>query len=166
MNYAGAVWLSGAGLPTVLNCGFYGNAATWGGGIYAQFPALTATVANCTFSGNSATNYGGAWQASASALNAMNCVLWDNRAGMGGAEIYTSGGAGTTVVAWCDVKGGWNGTGVGAGSGGTNLSGGGNIDSDPLFVGGTNGAWSGGPIFDPTNFQSTLLDALGGWFDN
>lgn len=77
-------------------------------------PALT----NCTFSGNSATTYGGGMANLGSSPMLTNCILWDNSAPEGG-EIYNDGTS-TPTVTYCDVQGGYIG--------------GGNIDSDPLFV--------------------------------
>ncbi len=107
----GGVW-NAASSPTVTNCIFSGNSAGSGGGIYNRdesFPIVT----NCTFSGNSADNGGGIWNY-ASSPTVTNCILWDN-----GEEIYNVGTS-TQVVTYCDVQGGYTGTG--------------NINADPMFA--------------------------------
>jgi len=48
--------------PTVTNCTFSGNSATYGGGISNEYSS-SPTVTNCTFSGNSAS-YGGGYPTS------------------------------------------------------------------------------------------------------
>ena len=48
---------SHAGEPTLINCIFYGNSATNGGGVSTG--GCDATFVNCMFSGNSAIDKGG-----------------------------------------------------------------------------------------------------------
>jgi len=103
-----------------------GNAASYGGGVYCYMscnPALT----NCTISLNTASFRGGAVYGLASSPVLANCILW----GDGPQEIYVS--SGTPAVTYCDVQGGYTGTG--------------NIMVDPLFVD------PDGPDGDPNTWQ-------------
>jgi len=43
------------------------------------------------------------------------------------------------------------------------VNGGGNIDADPLFVGGPTGTWTQNAAYDAKTFQSTLTDAKATW---
>ena len=95
--------------PTVTNCTFSGNTADSGGGMYNG--ACEPTVTNCTFSGNTATDSGGGMYNSNSSPVVTNCILGD--------EIYNDGTS-APAVTYCDVQGGYTGTG--------------NINEDPLFV--------------------------------
>ncbi|MHC4904039.1 MAG: choice-of-anchor Q domain-containing protein [Planctomycetota bacterium] len=108
----GAVWSANAG-ATVVNCMFSGNTSNYeGGGMYNH---ASATVTNCTFSGNSASNGGGMYNRFGSPT-VTNCVLW------GDSPNEISGGA---AVSFCNVEGGWPGTG--------------NINADPLCADPANG---------------------------
>ncbi len=100
--------------PVVSNCIFSRN----------QFSAMynrgtcTASIVNCTFSANTAFNtYGGGMTNNLPACQptVKNCIFWGN----GTLEIVNFNGA-APVVTYCDVKGGYTGTG--------------NINADPLFV--------------------------------
>ena len=104
--------------PMVTNCTISENGAYSGGGIrcYHSDPMVT----NCTVSGNSA-EWGGGIKCSSSDPTITNCILWGNDAHVG-PEIHLSSGPEDPVVTYSDVQGGWPGEG--------------NIDSDPLFIGG------------------------------
>jgi len=114
--------------PTVTNCTFSSNSADYGGGMsnrqeynigidsYSSSP----TVTNCTFSSNSADYDGGGgmyndcfpptvWP------TVTNCILWGDIGG----EIYNSESSAPKVT-YCDVQGGYTGTG--------------NIAVDPQFT--------------------------------
>jgi len=69
--------------PTVTNCTFSGNSASYGGGMYNynSWPMVT----NCTFSGNSGSVYsGGMYNYSHSSPKVTNCTFYGNEAGGGG----------------------------------------------------------------------------------
>jgi len=99
---------------TLANCTISGNTSLGaGGGVYCSYssPALT----NCTIAENTASLYGGGvYCTSTSSPTLPNCILWANTP----QEIYVS--SGSPVVTYCDVQGGYAGTG--------------NINSNPLFV--------------------------------
>jgi predicted outer membrane repeat protein len=97
---------------------FLYNATTASGGAIYCF-SCSPDILNSTFTGNTAASgRGGAIAGNNFQANIANSILWGNFA-PSGPEI----GIGTyddPVVTFCDVKGGWTGTG--------------NIDVDPLFV--------------------------------
>jgi len=102
--------------PTLTNCTFDDNTATAddGGGMYNDNYA-SPVVTNCTFTGNSAADAGGGMRNEFhSSPMLTNCIFWDNMD-----EIFDSGESYPTVT-YCDVQGGYTGTG--------------NIDADPMFV--------------------------------
>ena len=102
--------------PTVTNCAFSRNAATSGsgGGMY-NLAVSSPTLTNCTFSGNSAPSGsgGGMFNSNISSPTVTNCILWGN-------TPNNFAGAGSPVVKFSDVQGGFPGTG--------------NIDAEPLFI--------------------------------
>ncbi len=126
----------------VTNCAFSGNMASQnGGGMYnANLPAAVASdlkVTNCTFSGNAAEGEGGGIFSTDElgghvVVEIANCVIYANS----GRQVVSVGGASTTA-AYCNVEGGFPGTG--------------NIDADPLFVDPLNGDYHllpGSPCID------------------
>ncbi|MCP4610914.1 MAG: right-handed parallel beta-helix repeat-containing protein, partial [Planctomycetes bacterium] len=100
--------------PTISNCSFSGNHAIGGLGGGIRNYTSSPTITNCTFFGNSAANGGAILNGATSAPTVTNCILWGNTA----PEIYNF--SSTPTVNYCDVQGGYGGTG--------------NIDIDPLFV--------------------------------
>ena len=109
--YAGGVYCS-ASSPTLTNCTIDGNTAgSVGGGVYSY--NSTPTMTNCTIRGNTAPS-GGAVYCYILSPKLTNCVLWGDKP----QEIYVSNSA--PVVSYCDIQGGYNGTG--------------NIDADPTFA--------------------------------
>jgi hypothetical protein len=105
--------------PIVTNCIFSGNAADLYGGGIENFDNCEPAVINCTFSENSA-DYGGAIDNFDSSPVIINSIMWGDSAASGENEIDVDGG--DPEVTFCDIQGGWFG------------SGGDNIDEDPLFV--------------------------------
>lgn len=100
---------------SVVNCMFTGNLAGYSGGALRSIRS-DSTIKHCTFSENSAL-YGGGIFGDNSTIT--NSILWGDSAGTGD-EIHPS--SGSVVVAYSDIEGGWPGEG--------------NIDADPLFLGG------------------------------
>ncbi len=110
----------------VLGLTITNGSASSGGGVYCRdfsSPALT----NCTISGNSASNGGGGVHFIGGGPTLTNSVLWSATP----TQIVVV--QSDLVVAYCDVQGGWEGTG--------------NIDADPLFVD------PDGPDDDPETWQ-------------
>jgi len=103
--------------PTIRNNTISGNWANAGGGIECYYS--NPTISNNTISGNWAYYHGGGiycynW----SSPTIANTILWEDTA-PNGPELFLEGGHAT--VSYCDVQGGWPGTG--------------NIDADPVFAG-------------------------------
>ncbi len=148
----GGMFSSGLSSPTLTNCTFSVNISDWGGGMYNG--GASPTVTNCTFSGNTSNEGGGIYNRDSapditycsfssnagsygggvynwdSSPTITNCVLWGDSASTG-PELYNSG-ASSPTISYSDVQGcGGSGAGWDASVG---TDGGGNIDSDPLFV--------------------------------
>ena len=101
--------------PTVVNCLFNGNSAQDRGGALRAVGAVATTLTNCTFSGNMAGEEGEAIHNRGSDLSLISCILWGNTP----AEI-SEFVAGSTIVTYPLVAGGWPGDG--------------NTSTDPMFV--------------------------------
>ncbi len=102
----------------VNNIVFNNTASQYGGGIeYESYS--TFVIANNTVAGNSAQQQGGGIFCcdDASSSSITNTIVWDNAAPEG-PGIYVENG--DTTITYCDIQGGWTGTG--------------NIDADPLFA--------------------------------
>jgi len=137
-------WGGGGGMynyrssPLVSNCTFSGNSAIYGDGGGMVNVDCTLTVINCTFSANTAHGGygwgGGMLNGSDTVLTISNCVLSDDSPD----EIVNSDGSAVPTIRFSDVQGGLP---IGA------VDGGGNIDSDPMFVRppdpGPDGTWDG-----------------------
>ncbi len=115
LNNDGGAMYNFESSPTIFNCVFSGNSATGssgeGGAIFNR--TSNPVITNCTLGANSAATGGGIYNDAASRPVVTNCVLWGN----GGGSLS---GNGNPITTYCDVEGGFSGTG--------------NIDADPLFV--------------------------------
>jgi parallel beta-helix repeat protein len=124
---------------TIINCLFYGNRADdeKGGGIY-NYSASNPTITNCTFTENHSVSGGGVYNNSNSDATFTNCILWGNIITSVGPQIRNYDGSNITI-SYCDIEGGIaqdNSGGVySTNNGSSHTDGGGNIDSDPEFVG-------------------------------
>ncbi len=125
------------GSPSISNCMIVENHATaiysGGGGILSHEDPV---ISNCTISGNWVdslmpnTGLGGGICGGEATIT--NSIFWGNSA-FSGPEIY-----GSPMVTYSDVQGGWSGEG--------------NIDEDPLFIGGDDLRLSeGSPCIDAGN---------------
>lgn len=126
---AGGIYLANEvgfrNLRTITNCIISGNTANGstagsGGGIYCS--DFSPTITNCTISGNTTTySGGGIYCTTHSSPTIVNSIFWGNAAGARGNEIYLS--RTTSIgITYSDIQEGYDGEG--------------NIDQDPLFVGG------------------------------
>ena len=144
----------------VRNSTFVGN-RQWvgtghGGAIYSGGPGdyQSTVLKSCTFAanrcvGSGAFDGGGAVYAGDTNTTATGCIFWDNVSENGqGNQIWEEDGD-NLVITYCDIQGGHAGAG--------------NIDSDPLFVGGSTGVWTQVGGYDDTTGQTTLTDADADW---
>ena len=102
--------------PLLLNCAITGNTAgDRGGGVACGYESHP-TITNCTVTENTALDDGGGvfcWQDAMPTIT--NCILWHDSP----QEFYVDGSS-EPAVTYCDVQGGWSGTG--------------NINVDPNFA--------------------------------
>jgi parallel beta-helix repeat protein len=105
-----------AASPTIRNCVIANNFATRGGGIYCYYSSPTVTN-NTIYNNDASAEGGGLFAKGDSFPKVRNTILWNNEA-PSGPEIGTDGGV--PSVLYCDVEGGWPGTG--------------NIDANPKLV--------------------------------
>ncbi len=141
-SLGGGIHLQDAAGSNISNNIITKNTAQYSGGGISYYFNAPATITNNTIIGNSAV-YGGGIHCDGSSPTITNTILWDNSA-PNGPEIYGS----TAVVSYCDVKGGWPGTG--------------NIDADPLFAdldGGDYHITWGSPCLDSGD-DSVVTDSL------
>jgi hypothetical protein len=129
--------------PTITNCTISGNIANGDGGAVRCQSWGVPVISNCTISGNHAGRYGGAIRCGSGdpMPRITNCTITRNSAARGGALSCGTGQPiitnsilwddapeeihleyGNALVTYSNVQGGWAGEG--------------NIDADPLFVGG------------------------------
>ncbi len=101
--------------PIVINNIIEGNSATTGGGFLIA--TSTPKLINNTVISNQATSGGGINVRISSTVYLMNTIVWGNQA-TNYAGIQREDG--TVNAAYCDIQGGWNGTG--------------NLNADPLFM--------------------------------
>jgi hypothetical protein len=108
-GYGGAACCFFSSNPVFNNCLFYGNSATSMGGAFFCYGGANPVFNNCTLAGNTCGD-GSAIKTWGSGAVLNNCIVWGNTI------------SGSATVQYSDIEGGWGGTG--------------NINSDPLFVGG------------------------------
>ena len=128
--------------PAIINCTISGNSSGRnGGGIYCEWLS-GLTITNCTISENTASKGGGIYSDTAYP-SITNCILWGNSAPTG-PDVYYYSSSFPPEITYSDVQGGWPGAG--------------NIDANPLFVGGGDYHLnSGSPCIDAGN-ASFLYD--------
>ncbi|MBN1146604.1 MAG: CSLREA domain-containing protein [Anaerolineales bacterium] len=120
---------------TLVNSALFGNQAEKGGGIYNGAPwdasGAALTMVNSTVFSNTASLEGGGIYNKQATPNLSNSIIWGNSAAVG-SQIYNYTTALTPTIRYSDIEGS-GGSGV---LWDTNLGfdGGGNLDSDPLFV--------------------------------
>ena len=135
-NSGGGIYVRTDADPTITNCLLFGNHAPNGGGVYVS--SATATITNCTVTENTATSGAGTYFNNASPT-ITNTIFWVNPP----SEFYVA--SGSPVVTYSNIQGGYAGTG--------------NIDSDPLFGGGTDYLLGpGSPCIDAGNPDPSYND--------
>jgi parallel beta-helix repeat protein/predicted outer membrane repeat protein len=102
------------GSPVMKNTCLQQNSASTGGGIFTD-PGSAPIVTNCVVYDNSAISEGGGIHCLAGNPTITNSIVWNNSAPV---DPQICAGR-SPAITYCDVQGGWPGTG--------------NIDSDPLF---------------------------------
>ena len=120
-NYGGGMYNQGSS-PTVTNCIFTGNSATFGGGMYNNNNS-NPTVNKCIFTGNSASSGGGMYNYQNSSPTVTNSTFSGNAAATGG------GGGMYNLTNSCPAVTGCNFTGNTAGSDGGGMDN--RVGSDP-----------------------------------
>ncbi|MBN1841900.1 MAG: right-handed parallel beta-helix repeat-containing protein [Deltaproteobacteria bacterium] len=111
--------------PTISNCVIAQNSAPDGGGIHCV--DSNPVFMNCTIADNSVTQHGGGiycvdYASSGYGPTVVNSILWGDTAAGSPNEIYLDPQGGSIDITYCDIGGGWAGEG--------------NIQADPLFLGG------------------------------
>ena len=111
--YIGGSYNHESDLSNVTVCG---NTATYNGGVYLWGWSYDHSLINCTISGNSASSPGstGGIHISQTSVVMINNIVWENQ------PLQMSAFSSTPSVSYCDIQGGWPGTG--------------NINANPLFV--------------------------------
>ena len=112
LSIAGGMYVDGGAPFVTYNLFFENYADVGGGGVYLL--DSNATLENNTFVGNESDEGAGLLVLGGAPL-VRNNIFWDN---LGATQIFDGGSA--LSVTYCDVQGGYAGTG--------------NIDADPLFV--------------------------------
>ena len=159
-DFGGGIYFEESTSPTVTSCLFSGNATSiggYGGGIANEYGS-DASIINCTFSGNAA-GYGGGVENYDSAPVITNTILYGNTSDFNGNEIFND--TSTPTISYCDISGSGGSSSWDTGLG---TDGGGNIDSDPLFVDADGADNTPGTADDDLQLQSTspCIDAANG----
>jgi hypothetical protein len=165
-NVAGAAMYNGFSSPVVRNCLFVGNSSVIGfggtGGAMWNHYASSPSIENCTFFGNACFSFGGAVYGSGGSTPVMrNCIIWGCSSKFRAKGLFQYGG--TASVFYSDMQGGFSDIAALTFDEKEVINGGGNIDADPLFVGGPTGTWTQNAAYDAKTFQSTLTDAKATW---
>ena len=143
--HGGGVFVGNNSTAELLRCRITDNTASHGGGGGVQIRDAVGAIRNCIVARNGAGRYGGGIWLYNSDTEVINCVITMNFAPYDGGAIYCDAGSrpviknsilnsnwpgqihvnsGEPVVTYCDVRGGWPGTG--------------NFDASPTY-----GIWRG-----------------------
>ena len=104
-SVGGGMYCDSSSSPQIVNVVFTGNKASNPGGGMCSYSSA-AKLTQCTFSGNSSSSGAGFCNLGGNP-SLINCILWGNH----GPAITKS--AGSPTLTYCDVEGGWIGTGNG-----------------------------------------------------
>jgi len=120
-TFHGGISCNNSSSPVITNCTITGNLAAYGGGISCN-NSSSPVITNCTITGNTVTTAvgGGIYCVDYSFPMVKNSILWGDTAPEGKEIAHDENS--TITFTYSDVEGGWPGTG--------------NINADPLFVGG------------------------------
>ena len=144
----GSAVVAGAGMynartsPTIINCTFSSNTATYGAGAIYNYQCPTPPIiTNCIFSGNNGVTYGGAIYNVTSSPVITGCTFSNNTAVTGGAIYFNT--QSIPNISHCTFQ---NNTGSTAAGGAVYYAGGGVSDNayirNCLFTGNTSNAGS------------------------
>ena len=140
--------------PTVSNCTFSGNTASYyGGGMRIAFSSPTVT--NCTFSGNTSVENGGGMGNNNSSPNVINCTFSGNSADYGGGMVHYDNS--TPTVTNCTFSGN---SAVLIGGGMYNGYQSSSRVTNCTFSGNTVGNYSGGGMYNDTYSSSTVTNCV------
>lgn len=162
-----------ASSPTVVNCTFTGNTASYGGGGMSNYFSSSPTVTNCTFTDNVAPGYGGGmYNSEWSSPVVTNCTFTDNTASYGGGGMSNSYSSSPTVTNCVFINNIANSTYFGGDGGGMYNSGSSPTLTNCTFTG--NNADSGGgiynhgaaPIVNDCTFIENTASLFGGGLEN
>ncbi len=140
----GAMWNSGlsdgASSPMIINCAFYSNSAgSLGGAMYNRGDTgggeTNPSITNCSFYNNTAIKGGAINNFETNFIAIKNCIFWGNSATNGENEIADNG-ADFTILTYSLID---DGMPDGTTTLPVNITGGSNIDANPIFVDAPNG---------------------------
>ncbi len=110
---------------TLFNCLITGNEVVVGGGMVCS--NSSCEILYCTFTGNQSYNGGAIMARNDSVVDIRGSILWENIADNGASPELATETNGQFTVTNTDIQGGWQGTG--------------NMDSNPLFIAGSQGQY-------------------------
>jgi len=127
--------------PTITNCLFFGNRGNTdkGGAIYNYGPSdetggSNTTIINSTIAENASTNGGGIYNQYNSNVTIINSIVYGNTVSTGTGPQIRNRDESDLTLSYSDIEGGIA-SGIYSTVGSETIDGGGNIDSDPKFVG-------------------------------
>lgn len=138
-SYGGAM-MNYQSSPTVTNCVFSNNAANFGGAA-ANYYSSAPILINCTFTANFAQTAGGAMRSDGSNPTVASCIFWADTPD----EISANNGA--PMIRYSDIQAGWADLG--------------NIDANPMFTDANNADYQllpGSPCIDAGDSNSVPPD--------
>ena len=122
IDRGGASFAGYKGSVTLYNGVVFGNSALSGGGFYNSYKSAS-NLYNTTVTGNSATSKGGAiYNGTFCSPTIFASILWNDKAGAGGNEIFNASATSVPTVTNTDIQGGWAKSGT-------------NQNVAPLFMG-------------------------------
>ena len=104
-DYYGGGMYNDGGSPTLINCTFTGNRASWDGAGMFNWHSSSPALTNCTFTGNMAGDYGGGMLNNTSSSPLLiGCLFSGNVAGLDGGAIANSFSSSPTLTN-CSLSG-------------------------------------------------------------